>query len=1151
MKAKKVLGLALSAMMAISAVVPWTGLTASAEDTQPASAPAAVESKKPHDGANIKLDGATVTFVTEDGKVDTKTVGRDQLEVKKNAFWEDGDLGIWRSSATVTLKTPEGLVPDGYEFVSCDSPKTVSLTWDWTHWDVVGKVNFTVVVKEKEPETVEITVKYVDEEQNPIEGVDSMTFEVLADTDLAAWADKHYDKYVKSIEGYEVVTAITNGTSIIVKYQKVETPVEPEPVELWDYEVEYYLDGEYQYKYAFGNQTEDRVVKLDVNPNEFENAELQYVVNTMAETVGEPTDNTFKLIQDNTVFEIYYATKETPVDPEPVETWDYEVEYYLDGEYQYKYAFGNQTEDRVVKLDVNPNEFENAELQYVVNTMAETVGEPTDNTFKLIQDNTVFEIYYATKDAPAQDMTLNMTYADIDSDKVLGHGAAVISSDTDLTAWINEQYTGNIITYDGVQYVYTGVYASTANDTTINATLYYREVEVAEEDREIQLTFVDADDQTKVLGHGAGVVPAGETSEAWIYNVYNGDVIEYAGAKYVYTGSNTIVENEDGITATLLYRKAEVVEKDREIQLTFVDIDSNKTLGHGAGVVPAGEASEAWIYNVYNGDVITFENEKYTYTGANTIVENETSITATLYYKKAEVVGEDKEIQLTFVDADDQTKVLGHGAGVVLAGQTVEEWLNEVYPIGDVIEYAGAKYAYTGANAIVEGEDSFTATLLYRKTEALEKDKEIQLIFVDADNQTKVLGRGAGVVLAGQSIEEWLDEVYPIGDVITHKNEKYVYTGSKSVVEGEDSITATLLYRKAEVVEKDREIQLTFVDIDSNKTLGHGAGVVPAGEASEAWIYNVYNGDVITFENEKYTYTGANTIVENETSITATLYYKKAEVVGEDKEIQLTFVDADDQTKVLGHGAGVVLAGQTVEEWLNEVYPIGDVIEYAGAKYAYTGANAIVEGEDSFTATLLYRKTEALEKDKEIQLIFVDADNQTKVLGRGAGVVLAGQSIEEWLDEVYPIGDVITHKNEKYVYTGSKSVVEGEDSITATLLYRKDTDPTDPDEPDEPDPDRPSSGGGYYPSRPDEEEIDDPTTPEASDPGTTPGGGSAGPGGAGDGAVAVEDPTDTLGDNDVPRVNAPQTGRKIAGSIALLAGAAAVAVVTLKKRKDK
>ena len=106
------------------------------------------------------------------------------------------------------------------------------------------------------------------------------------------------------------------------------------------------------------------------------------------------------------------------------------------------------------------------------------------------------------------------------------------------------------------------------------------------------------------------------------------------------------------------------------------------------------------------------------------------------------------------------------------------------------------------------------------------------------------------------------------------------------------------------------------------------------------------------------------------------------------------------------------------------------------------------------------------------------------------------------------------------------------------------------DEPDDSDDDdRPSSGGGYYPSR--EEEIDDPTTPEASDPGTTPGGGSAGPGGAGDGAVAVEDPTDTLGDNDVPRVNAPQTGRKIAGSIALLAGAAAVAVVTLKKRKDK
>ena len=144
---------------------------------------------------------------------------------------------------------------------------------------------------------------------------------------------------------------------------------------------------------------------------------------------------------------------------------------------------------------------------------------------------------------------------------------------------------------------------------------------------------------------------------------------------------------------------------------------------------------------------------------------------------------------------------------------------------------------------------------------------------------------------------------------------------------------------------------------------------------------------------------------------------------------------------------------------------------------------------------------------------------------------------------------MITYKNEEYVYTGSKSVVEGEDSITATLLYRKDTDPTDPDEPDDPDPDRPSSGGGYYPSRPDDEEIDDPTTPEASNPGD--GSGSAGPGGAGDGAVPVEDPGEELGDGNVPLVEAPQTGRKIAGSIALLAGAAVVAVVTLKKRKDK
>lgn len=824
MKAKKVLGLALSAMMAISAVVPWTGLTASAEgDTPQASAPAVVESKKPGGGHSDKDEWYKIVHKSDDGAY-TGYLDSKHFESKEDAEdWAEGLMGDTHKHGLLWWK-------EDYTFTS---------------YRVEGDTIVLICSSDKEepapdPETHTVTFKV----QDGVEGVtlpsDSAT---VNDGEMVTPPTPAYNEEEWTFEGwfYQDGTAfdpsapITSDMTLVAKFTEKETepPVEQGKINKvvitvgenlladlstditkgWINIFAYAADDDDNFVLTSNGMAGGAVfstsstskIPEDLTVENFKNYFGTYNITTSLGSIVSIKECGPEYVQD-----IYVAKEgeqivlyikleiegEKPVDPEPVDLWDYEVEYYLDGVYQYKVAYSNQTEDREITLDVNPNEFEGAKLLYVLNDSAQTVGDPSDNSFKLLKNDTVFEIYYVTQETPAQDMTLNMTYADIDSDKVLGHGAAVISSDIDLTAWINEHYTGDVITYDGVQYVYTGVYASTANDATINATLYYREVEVAEENREIQLTFVDADDQTKVLGRGAGVVPSGETAEAWIYNVYNGDVITYGGEKYVYTGANTIVENEDGITATLLYRKAEVVEENREIQLTFVDIDTNKTLGHGAGVVPAGEASEAWIYNVYNGDVITYGGVKYAYTGANTIVENETSITATLYYKKAEVVGKDKEIQLTFVDADDQNKVLGHGAGVVLAGQTVEEWLNEVYPIGDVIEYAGAKYAYTGSNAIVEGEDSITVTLLYRKAEVLEKDKEIQLIFVDADNQTKVLGRGAGVVPAGQSIEEWINEVYPIGDVITYDGEKYAYTGAKSVVEGEDSITATLLYRK-------------------------------------------------------------------------------------------------------------------------------------------------------------------------------------------------------------------------------------------------------------------------------------------------------------------------------------------------------------------
>ena len=173
----------------------------------------------------------------------------------------------------------------------------------------------------------------------------------------------------------------------------------------------------------------------------------------------------------------------------------------------------------------------------------------------------------------------------------------------------------------------------------------------------------------------------------------------------------------------------------------------------------------------------------------------------------------------------------------------------------------------------------------------------------------------------------------------------------------------------------------------------------------------------------------------------------------------------------------------------------------------------------------------------------------TKVVGLNYWDIVNNKQVTE--------GSVLVDADATYVNTskftdvpsGYELVWVGDLQIMDGWIFVEVRPVDDPDDGDEDDNDRPTERP-YFPSRP-VEDIDDETTPEASDPGTTPGGGSAGPGGAGDGAVAVEDPTDTLGDNDVPRVNAPQTGRKIAGSIALLAGAAAVAVVTLKKRKDK
>ena len=217
MKLKKVLGLALSAMMAISAVVPWTGMTASAEEPEITPYAATWFYFEASEGGDLKVSNSDLFG--------------DDYEIIEAGDSEG--LNIWDFLGETTV---EALPYDGWEFdhwevskfydsdwVEVNWPQEYSLSW-WDEFAIDGIRVVFEKVEEEEPATVTVTVQYVDEEQNPIEGVDSMTFEVPAETDLDAWADEHYDEYVKSIEGYEVLGGGTNGTTIIVKYKKVETP---------------------------------------------------------------------------------------------------------------------------------------------------------------------------------------------------------------------------------------------------------------------------------------------------------------------------------------------------------------------------------------------------------------------------------------------------------------------------------------------------------------------------------------------------------------------------------------------------------------------------------------------------------------------------------------------------------------------------------------------------------------------------------------------------------------------------------------------------------------------------------------------------------------------------------------------------------------
>ena len=177
---------------------------------------------------------------------------------------------------------------------------------------------------------------------------------------------------------------------------------------------------------------------------------------------------------------------------------------------------------------------------------------------------------------------------------------------------------------------------------------------------------------------------------------------------------------------------------------------------------------------------------------------------------------------------------------------------------------------------------------------------------------------------------------------------------------------------------------------------------------------------------------------------------------------------------------------------------------------------------------------------------------------------VTGEAVAGTVGDIIAVADIqklTDYNGNSYSYASSQpeeELVLSEDvsQNVITLIYQREVTTEEPEEPEEPDTDPP-----YVPVQPDpdpDEEIDEPETPLEPGPGEeidepepplAPGAGEdAVPGGPSEAAEEpVEEPID---DEDAPKTDAPpQTGRKVAGSLALLAGAAVTAFITFRKKE--
>ena len=253
--------------------------------------------------------------------------------------------------------------------------------------------------------------------------------------------------------------------------------------------------------------------------------------------------------------------------------------------------------------------------------------------------------------------------------------------------------------------------------------------------------------------------------------------------------------------------------------------------------------------------------------------------------------------------------------------------------------------------------------------------------------------------------------------------------------------------------------------------------------------------------------------------------------------------------------------GAKLIEFIEEEYKDKAVNQFSG----YEMVEYLVkdEGSGSFDVVYYYRLKDGTNPYKSITVYYVDEDGNAIDDPYVVKNVPVNTSVTKWAgDEAnkreYLYDEIYT---EDGLYEFVTYAAKDEDNIINVYYRLKGaTDPEDPDDPDNSgDDDRrppyipPTGNSDRDDNDNDTTTINDDDTALAPGPGdgtsSAPGGemGDAVPGTPG--GANPGDPSEVIGDDAVPQVEAPQTGRQVAGSLALLAGAAVVATLTLRRKK--